>query len=81
MVACCRAGGSECSSTCMGSFKEDQHYLHYLHHSLAPDKQQGGNTAPSINRKLDYTFTEHGPAHQNKTQFPPQSVSLIRKLP
>ena len=25
--------------------------------------------------------TEHGPAHQNKTQFPPQSVSPIRKFP
>ena len=24
---------------------------------------------------------EHGPSHQNKTQFPPQSVSPIRKLP
>ena len=44
-------------------------------------KQQGGNTALPINRKLDYRFTEHGPAHQNKTQFPPQSVSPIRKLP
>ena len=30
-------------------------------------KQQEGNTAP--------------PAHQNKTQFHPQSVSPIRKLP
>ena len=44
-------------------------------------KQQGGNTAPPINRKLNERFTEHGPAHQNKTQFPPQSVSPIRKLP
>ena len=44
-------------------------------------KQQGGNTAQPINRKLDYRFTEHGPTHQNKTQFPPQSVSPIRKLP
>ena len=44
-------------------------------------KQQGGNTALPINRKLDYRFTEHGPAHQNKTQFPPQSVSLIRTFP
>ena len=38
-------------------------------------KQQGGNTAPTINRKLDKRFIEHSPAHQNKTQFPPQSVS------
>ena len=44
-------------------------------------KQQGGNRAPPINRKLDQRFTEHGPTHQNKTQFPPQLVSSIRKLP
>ena len=44
-------------------------------------KGQGGNTALPINRKLDQRFTEHSPTHQNKTQFPPQSVSTIRKLP
>ena len=44
-------------------------------------KQQGENTAPPINRKLNLRFTEHGPDLQNKTQFPPQSVSPIRKLP
>ena len=44
-------------------------------------KQQSGNTALPIDRKLDCRFTEHGPTHQNKTQFPPQSVSPIRKLP
>ena len=33
-------------------------------------KQQVRNTAPPINRKLDYRFTEHGPASQNNTQFP-----------
>ena len=44
-------------------------------------KQQGGNTAPPINRKLDWRFTENVPAHQNKTLVPPQSVSPIRKLP
>ena len=34
MVACCRVGGTECSSTCMGCFEGGRHYLHYLHHSL-----------------------------------------------
>ena len=33
MVAYCRVGGSECSSTGMGSFEGGHHYLHYLHHS------------------------------------------------
>ena len=33
-------------------------------------KQQGGNRAPPINRKLDWRFTDHGPAHLNRIQFP-----------
>ena len=36
---------------------------------------------PPINRKLESRFTEHGLVHQNKTQFPPQSVSSFTKLP
>ena len=44
-------------------------------------KQQGGNTTAGINRKLDYRFTEHVPTHQNKNQFPLQSVFPIRKFP
>ena len=45
-------------------------------------KQQGGNTDKPINRKLDLKVTEkkkkvteHGPTHQNKTQFATKSVS------
>ena len=82
--------GTECSSTCMVPFEGGDHHLHYLHHSLEvmnnrevkqqQVKQQGGNTAPPINRKPDLRFTEHGPTHQNKTQFPPQSVSPIERL-
>ena len=34
-MACCRAGGTEYSSTCMGSFEGDHHYLHYLHPQFA----------------------------------------------
>ena len=33
-VACCRVGGTECSSVCMRPFEGGCHYLHYLHHSL-----------------------------------------------
>ena len=36
VVACCRAGGTECSSACMGPVEGGGHYPHYLHHSLAP---------------------------------------------
>ena len=45
--------GTECSSACLGPFEGGLHYLHYLHHSMPQGKQQGGNTAPPINRKLD----------------------------
>ena len=31
-----------------GPFEGGGHYLHYLHHSLVPGKQQGGNTASPI---------------------------------
>ena len=34
-----------------------------------------------MNRNLDQSFTEDNPAHQSKTQIPPQSVPPIRKLP
>ena len=41
-VACCRVRGTECSSACMGPFEGGRHYLHYLHHSLAPVKSRDG---------------------------------------
>ena len=34
----------EYSSTYMGSFEGSHHYLHCLHHSLVPSKQQGGSS-------------------------------------
>ena len=44
-------------------------------------KLEGGSIAPPISRKLDERFTEYGPAHQSKTQFSPQPVPPIWKLP
>ena len=40
-------------------------------------KQQGGNTALPINRKLDQRFIEHGPTQQTKTQFSPKSGKIL----
>ena len=34
-VACCRVGGTECSSGGMGPLEGGHHYLHYLHHSFS----------------------------------------------
>ena len=42
-VACCRDRGTECSSACMRPFEGGHHYLHYLHHTLAPGKEHGQN--------------------------------------
>ena len=38
---CCRAGGTECSSACMGPLEGGLHYLHYLYHSLASSQTTG----------------------------------------
>ena len=54
VVGCCRVGGTECSSTCMGPFEGGRHYLHYLHHSLASSQTTG---------------KEHSPAHQQKIEL------------
>ena len=75
MVACCRVGDTKCSSVYVGLFEGDTSII------VWPQvEQQGGNTSLSINRILDYRFTEHDRAHQNKTKFPPRSVSPTRKL-
>ena len=73
--------GTECSSACMGPFEEVAIIFITSTITWPQVKQQGGNTAPPINRKLDYRFTKHGPAHQNKIQFSPQSVSPIKNFP
>ena len=41
VVACCRVGGTECSSAGMGRFEGGHHYPHYLHHSLASGQITG----------------------------------------
>ena len=69
----CRAGGTGCRCACMGPFGGSGRCPHCLHHSLASSNNREG-TAPPINGKLDEKFTEHGPNHQNKTQFPPFSL-------
>ena len=47
-VACCRVEGTECSSACMGPSEECQHYLHYLHHSLASGQKRGRKHSPTL---------------------------------
>ena len=52
-VACCGVRGTEYNSVGKSLLEGGRHYHHYPYHSLASTKQQGGNTAPSISRKLD----------------------------
>ena len=51
VVACCKVGGTECSSERTGPFEGGHHYLHYLPHSLASGQIAG---------------REHSPAHRQK---------------
>ena len=41
VVACCRVGGTEYGSACMGPFEGGRHYLHCPHHSLASGQITG----------------------------------------
>ena len=75
VVACCRVEGSQCSSTFMGSFEGDRHYLHYLHYSLAPGQITGREHSPTHQQKIGLKIYLAWPLHQNKTQFPPVSLS------
>ena len=51
-VACCKVGGTECSSACMGLFEGGHHFLHYLHHSLASSQITGREYSPANQQKI-----------------------------
>ena len=67
-----------CFLTCIQILQEVGKVVWYSHllNNFPQVKQQGA--LPTENYAED---AEHGPAYQNKTQFTPQSVSPIRKLP
>ena len=73
VVACCKVGDTDCSNTCMGSFEGSHHYLNYLHHSLAPGKggrDQGGNTAPPINKNWIKDLLSTAPPIRTRPSVP-----------
>ena len=79
VVARCRVRSTECSSA--WDLLKEVTIIFITTTIVWPQvKLHGVNAAPPINRKLDYRSTEHGPTHQNNTQFPPQSVSPIRMI-
>ena len=74
MVACCRAGDRECSSTGMGSFEGGPHYLHYLHHSLASGNgREGTQLHPSTESWIKDLLSMARPSEQDPV-LPCQSL-------
>ena len=56
-------------------FKEGHHYLHYLHRSLASHQIKRREHSPAPQQKIGLKIYLAWPLHQNKTQFPPVSLS------
>ena len=79
-VACCRAGGTECSSACMGPFEEGRHYLHYLHHSLASGQKTGREHSLSTENWIK-DLLNIALSIRTKHSFPLSQLSPIKKLP
>ena len=53
-----------------------------FYHSLVSGQATGKEHSPTHQHKIGLTtYWAYSPAHQNKTRFPPQSFSPIRKLP
>ena len=67
-------------TACLGPLEGGRHYLHHLHGSLASGQTTGREHSPAHQQKIGFKIYWAW-AHQNKIQFPPQSVSPIRKLP
>ena len=81
MVACCRTGDTQCSSAYMGPSEGACSYLHYLHHSLASGQTTWREHSSTHQKKTGLKIYWAWPHYKNKTQFPHQSASPIRKLP
>ena len=67
-------GGTEGSSACIPLSSSPPPQC-----SLGSNNREGTQPRPSTENWV--RFTEHGPAREHKTQFPPQAVSPIWKLP
>ena len=76
LVACCRVGGTECSSACTGSFEGCHLYLHYLHHSLLQgNNREGTQLHPSTENWIN-TLLSMTPPIRTRPSF-----SLSQSLP
>ena len=73
-VACCRVGGTACSSAYMGPLEGGHSHLHYLHHSLASDQITGREHSPAHQQKVGLKIYWAGPV-RTRPSFP-RSQSL-----
>ena len=69
VVASCRVRGTECGSVCMGPFEGGNHYLHYLHHSLASGQTTGREHSPSTENWIKYLVSMTPPI-RTRSSFP-----------
>ena len=80
-VARCRAAGMECSLACVGPLKETTTvFITCSIVWLQVSNREATQPQPSTENCIKDLLSMALP-HQNKTQFPPQSVFPIRKLP
>ena len=67
VVACRRVGGTECSSTYMGTFEGGCHYLHCLYHSLAPVSSRDGTHLHPSTENWNKDLLSRAPGEGNGT--------------
>ena len=78
-VACCRVGGTEYSTACMGPFERGRHYLHYLYHSLASGQITGRKHSPTLQPNIGLKIYCGCPPPSE--QDPVQNKTLSQSLP
>ena len=61
-------GGTDCNSTCLGSFEGGQNF-HYLHHSLAQVNREGTQLHPSTENWIKDLLTRASP-NRIRSSFP-----------
>ena len=79
-VACCKVGGTECSSACMGSFEGGRPYLHYLHNSVALGQATRREHSPTHQQKIGLKIYRAWPHPSEQDPVSP-SVSLSQQEP
>ena len=76
VLACCRVGGTEYSSVCMGPFQGGRHYLHYHHHSLSSGQTTGREHSPAHPQKIGLKIYWAWPLSSEQDPVFPLSQSL-----